>query len=130
MVANRHTCCICHEQRHPVEKHHINGDPSDNAWDNLAVTCRNCHGLVTAKGNLGAHYNDVSESRFRVGIFASHSSSGGTAASAPYWAGVRPGLFTGIRSVGSFMGECILSCLKTGLAGGAALWEKPGVGVP
>jgi hypothetical protein len=56
MVANRHTCCICHEQRHPVETHHINGDPADNAWKNLAVTCRNCHGLVTAKGNLGARY--------------------------------------------------------------------------
>jgi hypothetical protein len=56
MAANRHTCCVCHEPRHPVEKHHINGDPADNAWDNLAVVCRNCHGLVTAKGNLGSQY--------------------------------------------------------------------------
>lgn len=56
MVANRHTCCICNEPRHPVEKHHINEDPSDNSWNNLAVVCRNCHGLVTQKGNLGARY--------------------------------------------------------------------------
>jgi hypothetical protein len=56
MVANRHTCCICTEPRHPVEKHHINGDPADNAWNNLAVVCRNCHGLVTQRGNLGAQY--------------------------------------------------------------------------
>ena len=56
MAANRHTCCICNEPRHPVEKHHINGDPGDNAWDNLAVLCRNCHGLVTAKGALGSRY--------------------------------------------------------------------------
>jgi hypothetical protein len=56
MVANRHTCCICHEPRHPVEKHHINGDPADNTWDNLAVLCRNCHGIVTVKGNLGTTY--------------------------------------------------------------------------
>jgi hypothetical protein len=57
MVANRHTCCICNQPRHPVEKHHINEDPSDNAWNNLAVVCRNCHGLVTQKGNLGARYS-------------------------------------------------------------------------
>lgn len=57
MAANRHTCCICHEPRQPVEKHHINGDPGDNAWNNLAVLCRNCHGLVTAKGNLGSSYS-------------------------------------------------------------------------
>lgn len=56
MVANRHTCCICHEPRHPVEKHHIDEDPSNNAWGNLAVLCRNCHGLVTAKGSLGSRY--------------------------------------------------------------------------
>lgn len=56
MAASRHTCCICHAQRLPVEKHHINGNPADNAWDNLAVLCRNCHGLVTAKGNLGSNY--------------------------------------------------------------------------
>ena len=42
---------------HPVEKHHINEDPADNAWNNLAVVCRNCHGLVTQKGNLGARYS-------------------------------------------------------------------------
>lgn len=56
MVANRHRCCICHEPRHPVEKHHIDEDPSNNAWDNLAMLCRNCHGLVTAKSNLGCQY--------------------------------------------------------------------------
>jgi hypothetical protein len=56
MAANRHTCCVCHQPRHPVEKHHINGDPSDNEWNNLAVVCRNCHGLLSIKGNMGAHY--------------------------------------------------------------------------
>jgi hypothetical protein len=56
MAANRHTCCMCHEPRHPVEKHHINGAPADNTLDNLAVLCRNCHGIVTAKGNLGTNY--------------------------------------------------------------------------
>jgi len=65
MVANRHTCCICQEPRHPVEKHHINGDPADNVWNNLAVVCRNCHGLVTAIGNLGARYSPGEVLRYK-----------------------------------------------------------------
>jgi len=65
MAANRHTCCICHEPRHPVEKHHINEDPADNAWDNLAVVCRNCHGLVTAKGNVGSQYTPGEVLRYK-----------------------------------------------------------------
>jgi hypothetical protein len=65
MVANRHTCCICHEPRHPVEKHHIDDDPSNSEWNNLAVVCRNCHGLVTAKGNLGANYTPGEVFRYK-----------------------------------------------------------------
>lgn len=56
LASNRHTCCVCREPRHPVERHHIDGNPSNNEWNNLAIVCRNCHGLVTAKGNLGANY--------------------------------------------------------------------------
>ena len=66
MVANRHTCCICHEPRHPVEKHHVSGDPSDNEWNNLAVVCRNCHGLVTVKGGLGARYTPGEVLRYKL----------------------------------------------------------------
>lgn len=57
LVANAHTCCVCHEARQPVEIHHINGDPSDNRPENLAVLCRNCHGLVTGKNSLGRSYS-------------------------------------------------------------------------
>src|ERR1019366_3451553 len=28
MVANRRTCCVCHEPNHEVQTHHIDGDPS------------------------------------------------------------------------------------------------------
>lgn len=66
MVANRHTCCICNELRHPVEKHHINENPADNAWNNLAVVCRNCHGLVTQKGNLGSQYTPGEVFQFKL----------------------------------------------------------------
>ena len=65
MTASRHQCCICHKPRLPVEKHHINGDPSDNAWGNLAVLCRNCHGLVTAQGSLGSNYTAGEVRRYK-----------------------------------------------------------------
>lgn len=65
MAANRHTCCVCHAPRNPVEKHHINSDPADNAWNNLAVVCRNCHGLVTATGSLGASYTPGEVLRYK-----------------------------------------------------------------
>ena len=66
MAANRHTCCLCQHTRHPVEKHHINGDPADNAWDNLAVLCRNCHGLVTGKNNLGTSYTPGEVLQYKI----------------------------------------------------------------
>jgi hypothetical protein len=65
LAANRHTCCICHVARLPVELHHIDGNPADNAWDNLAVLCRNCHGLVTAKGSLGNAYRPGEVRRYK-----------------------------------------------------------------
>ncbi|MFO0453672.1 MAG: HNH endonuclease [Pseudomonadota bacterium] len=65
LAANRHTCCICHVPRLPVELHHINGDPASNAWDNLSVLCRNCHGLVTVKGNLGSNYRPGEVLRYK-----------------------------------------------------------------
>jgi hypothetical protein len=66
MAANRHTCCICREPRHPVEKHHIDDDPSNNQWNNLAVLCRNCHGVVTVKGSLGARYTPGEVLRYKL----------------------------------------------------------------
>ena len=39
-----------------MELHHIDGDHDNNARGNLAVLCRNCHGLVTRTGSLGKNY--------------------------------------------------------------------------
>lgn len=65
LVTNAHTCCICREARQPVEIHHINGDPSDNRPENLAVLCRNCHGLVTGKNSLGRSYSAAEVSQYK-----------------------------------------------------------------
>jgi len=43
MFASDRTCCVCRLERHKVQLHHIDGDPSNNAIDNVAVICLHCH---------------------------------------------------------------------------------------
>lgn len=51
-----HTCCICRVRGKDVQVHHINGRPSDNDIDNLAVLCLDCHSQVTGARGLGKSY--------------------------------------------------------------------------
>lgn len=37
------TCCVCRLGSQPVQIHHIDGDPSNNTIENLAVLCLNHH---------------------------------------------------------------------------------------
>lgn len=50
LIANKHSCCIC--GRVNVQIHHINSDPSDNRWSNLAVLCLEHHDKATAPKGL------------------------------------------------------------------------------
>jgi len=56
MAANRHTCCVCRAPRKHVVIHHIDEDPSNNDWDNLAVVCHDCHSRVTGDEGLGRRF--------------------------------------------------------------------------
>ncbi|MBX7123257.1 MAG: HNH endonuclease [Opitutaceae bacterium] len=56
LVANRRTCCLCREPGHEVQIHHIDEDPANNDWDNLAVLCLNCHGRVSGKPGFGRKF--------------------------------------------------------------------------
>jgi hypothetical protein len=57
MFQNRHMCCVCHELRKSVQIHHIDEDPSNNDWENLAVLCLDCHSRVTGDEGLGRRYS-------------------------------------------------------------------------
>lgn len=57
MVANRHCCCICNVTHKDVQIHHIDNDNSNNAPENLAVLCLDCHSKVTSDGGLGRSYS-------------------------------------------------------------------------
>jgi len=43
MFASDRTCCVCRLEKHKVQIHHIDEDPSNNMFDNLAVICLPCH---------------------------------------------------------------------------------------
>ncbi len=59
LFKNKHTCCICRDFKNYQEiiVHHIDGDPSNNKEDNLAVLCLNHASMADAglrKGKLGS----------------------------------------------------------------------------
>ena len=43
MVASDRTCCVCRAANNKTQIHHIDGDPSNNTFENLAVICLFCH---------------------------------------------------------------------------------------
>ncbi len=45
------TCCVC-RQKKPVQIHHIDEDPSNNAFENLAVLCQDCHRDTQIRGGF------------------------------------------------------------------------------
>jgi hypothetical protein len=65
MYRNRHTCCICHTPRKHVQIHHIDGDPSDFRFGNLAVLSLDCHSLVSSNEGLGRQYTPGEVARYK-----------------------------------------------------------------
>jgi hypothetical protein len=52
MFASDRTCCLCRLEKHKVQIHHIDEDPSNNDFSNLAVVCLHCHSDVHAAGGF------------------------------------------------------------------------------
>ncbi|HET7552355.1 MAG TPA: HNH endonuclease signature motif containing protein [Gemmatimonadaceae bacterium] len=55
MFESDRTCCVCadHRVRQAVQVHHIDGDPGNNAFENLAVLCLQHHHEATVGPGLG-----------------------------------------------------------------------------
>jgi len=47
------TCCICRERGRKIQIHHIDENPSNNIFENLAVLCLECHNETQIKGGFG-----------------------------------------------------------------------------
>lgn len=46
------TCCVCRIRGKPVQIHHIDGNPSHNSLENLAVLCFDCHRDTQVRGGF------------------------------------------------------------------------------
>src|SRR5438128_1118451 len=46
------TCCVCRHVGKPVQIHHIDDDPSNNTFNNLAVLCFDCHRETQIEGGF------------------------------------------------------------------------------
>jgi len=47
------TCCVCRQYGKDVQIHHIDENPANNAIDNLAVLCLQCHNDTMTTGGFG-----------------------------------------------------------------------------
>ena len=46
-------CCVCLVAGKALQIHHLNGDPSNNSENNLALLCLQCHSDAESNGGLG-----------------------------------------------------------------------------
>ena len=52
MFASDRTCCVCRREKHKVQIHHIDEDPSNSTFDNLAVIYLYCHSDAHTTGDF------------------------------------------------------------------------------
>lgn len=51
------TCCVCRVKGKPVQVHHIDENPANNALNNLSVLCFDCHTETQIKGGFHRKLN-------------------------------------------------------------------------
>ena len=49
MILRRQPLCACGCGQASTEVHHVDGDSSNNDWDNLEALTKECHSRITAK---------------------------------------------------------------------------------
>ena len=63
--ASNSTCCICRERGKSFQIHHIDGDPSNNEFDNLAVLCLEDHNRTHSKGSFARQLDSYEIVKYR-----------------------------------------------------------------
>ena len=61
-----HTCCICRESGLPVQIHHLDEDPSNNAFENLALLCLEDHDRTQVRGGFARKLAASEVENYRV----------------------------------------------------------------
>ena len=55
--ASDRTCCVCRVKGKPFQIHHIDDNPANNEFNNLAVLCLECHNDTQIRGGFGRKLN-------------------------------------------------------------------------
>ena len=59
------TCCVCRQRGRPVQVHHLDENPRNNAFANLAVLCVMCHGETHTFGGFARRLDAIQIRMFR-----------------------------------------------------------------
>lgn len=65
LVSSDRTCCVCREPGKSVQLHHLDGDPGNNAPENIAVLCLQCHDETQVTGGFGRRLDASTVARYR-----------------------------------------------------------------
>ncbi|MDH1109502.1 HNH endonuclease [Pseudomonas otitidis] len=65
LFASDRTCCVCRERGKRVQIHHIDDDPSNNAGENFAVLCLDCHDQTQLRGGFSKHLTAAVVRKYR-----------------------------------------------------------------
>jgi hypothetical protein len=69
------TCCVCRTPGKPIQIHHIDDNPANHAYVNLAVLCRDCHDLTMIRGTFNRRLDADVVTLYRddwIGLVAQH----------------------------------------------------------
>lgn len=64
------TCCVCRVPRKPVQLHHIDGNPANSTFDNLAALCLEDHDDTQLRGGFGWKLDAAQVRRYRDDWYA------------------------------------------------------------
>lgn len=59
------TCCVCNVPGKPIQLHHIDENPANNLYSNIAVLCLDCHNDTMIKGGFGRKLDAHQITKFR-----------------------------------------------------------------
>jgi len=65
LFASHRICCVCTEPGKPVQLHHIDEDHANNARENLAVLCLDCHYQTQIRGGFARHLDPAQVRQYR-----------------------------------------------------------------
>lgn len=65
LFASDRTCCVCRERGKSTQIHHLDEDPTNHVFDNLALVCLQCHDETQTRGGFGKHLTEPVVRRYR-----------------------------------------------------------------